>query len=243
MEKLEIFNCPCLATNSESELKRFIYRLIVRKKGGYSVAINAEKVIKYNEDTEMKEVINNSVLPTIDGGGISLGLRIIHKEFYKRIDLPKLILELADEKMLRLFFFGAKEEINQKAVENIKVKYLNIKIVGRQNGYYEDIGDIIKRLKETKPQVAFVALGSPKQELLSAKLHKLLNGIIFIGCGGALDVFGGKEKRPPAIIGDNHLEWLYRLIMNPKRIIRQKVLPKYLFHIIKARLKRNNYID
>ena len=76
---------------------------------------------------------------------------------------------------------------------------------------------------------------------IAFKLHNLLNGIIFIGCGGALDVLGGKEKRPHVIIGDNHLEWLYRFIRNPKRITSLKIVSKYLFHIIIAWLKGKNY--
>jgi len=241
MKTIEILNCPCIATNSESELKKYINQLIVHKTGGYSVAINANKVVMYNENIEINEIINNSILPTIDGGGISLGIKLIHKKYYKRIDLPKLILELANDNKLRLFILGAAEDMNKMAVENINVKYPNIKIVGRQHGYYQNIDDVIKLLKETKPQVAFVALGSPRQEILSSKLYKLLNGIIFIGCGGAIDVLGGKEKRPHVIIGDNHLEWLYRFIRNPKRITSLKIVSKYLFHIIIAWLKGKNY--
>jgi N-acetylglucosaminyldiphosphoundecaprenol N-acetyl-beta-D-mannosaminyltransferase len=83
-----------------------------------------------------------------------------------------------------------------------------------------------------------VALGSPKQEKFAAKINKILPNILFIGCGGALDILAGKITRAPKLFQDNHIEWLYRLILEPKRIKRQKILPVYLFKLIIETIKR-----
>jgi N-acetylglucosaminyldiphosphoundecaprenol N-acetyl-beta-D-mannosaminyltransferase len=224
MEKIKILDCPCLAVNNEEEIKDYIFDLVQNEKGGYSVAINAEKVVLYNKNNVVKNLIEDSILPTIDGGGITVGLKILERKTFPRIDLPKSILELAHEKSLRLFILGAEENINNTAVENIKKKFPQINMVGNHHGFFKDINSIIELLDKSKPQIVFIAMGSPKQEFLAVDLFKTFNKTIFVGCGGAIDVFAGIAKRPPSVIGDNHLEWLYRLIKKPSRIRRQKAL-------------------
>jgi N-acetylglucosaminyldiphosphoundecaprenol N-acetyl-beta-D-mannosaminyltransferase len=234
MEKLEVLGCPFLPVRDKEEMKSYVYSNIISKNiGGYSVAINAEKVVLYHKDHAVRNTIDNSILPSVDGGGITLGLKILRRGHFPRIDLPRAILELSHEKKLRLFILGAKDEINDLAVRNIKNEFPNINIVGRHHGYFKDEGYIIEKLKKANPQIVFIAMGSPRQELLSVEINKVLPQALFIGCGGAIDVFANLTHRAPKIIGDNHLEWLYRLVKKPCRIKRQKRLPVYMMMIFK----------
>lgn len=238
MKKIKIIDTPCFQIGNHNIAKNYIKKLIIDKIGGYSTAINAEKIMMYSKDIEMKEIIDNSILPIPDGSGAVIGMKFLHGASSIRLDLPKTIFELSNEKKYNLFILGSNEEINKKAVDELNIKYPNINIVGRHNGYFDDENTIINLLKNLKPQIVMVALGSPKQEKFAAKMNKILPDILFIGCGGALDILAGKITRAPKFFQDNHLEWLYRLILEPKRIKRQKILPIYLSKLIIETIKR-----
>jgi len=238
MKKYKIMGATCFQVETIDSAKNYINGLVANNQGGYSVAINAEKIMMYSKDAQMKEIIDNSILPVPDGSGAVIGMKFLYGVSCIRLDLPKTIFELANEEKYNLFILGSSEDINKKAVKELKIKYPNINIVGRHNGYFDDENIIIDLLKELKPQIVMVALGSPKQEKFAAKINKTLPNILFIGCGGALDILAGKITRAPKFFQDNHIEWLYRLVLEPKRIKRQKILPVYLFKLIIETIKR-----
>merc|ERR1711916_169664 len=119
------------------------------------------------------------------------------------------------EEKYRLFILGSSEENNRLAIEQLKNNFPNINIVGRGNGFFKDENRIIEKLDKCNPQIVMVALGSPKQEKFAARVNKELPNILFIGCGGALDILAGKITRAPKFFQDNHIEWLYRLVLEP----------------------------
>lgn len=234
MKKVTILGAQCLAVESVEQIKEYISGLIEKEQGGYSIAINAEKIMMYSRNPQMKEVIDNSILPTPDGAGAVLGMKWLHGIRCIKLDLPKTIFELADEKKYRLFVFGSKEEVNREAVEVIKKKYSGIIVIGRRNGYFDNDEEVVKLIKDSSPQIVVTALGSPKQELLFRKMTVAMPGTLFIGCGGALDALTGKVKRAPAFFVNNNLEWFYRLIQSPSRIKRQWILPVFVLKLLFA---------
>jgi N-acetylglucosaminyldiphosphoundecaprenol N-acetyl-beta-D-mannosaminyltransferase len=237
MKKYNIMGASCFQVISVNDAKLYIQHLISINSGGYSTAINAEKIMMYSKDSEMKSIIDRSTLPIPDGSGAVIGFKFLYGLNCIKLNLPKIIFELANDEKYKVFILGSLEEINKKAVDELKDKYPNIDIVGRKNGYFKNDDQIITLLREKKPQIVMVALGSPKQEKFAARINKILPNILFIGCGGALDILAGEITRAPKFFQDNHIEWLYRLVLEPKRIKRQKILPIYLFKLIIETLK------
>lgn len=242
MKTVRIVNTPCLASESVSEVKDYIKELLSNKIGGYSVAINAEKVVMYNRMNSVRDIIEDSILPTIDGGGVSWGLKKNYGLNTTKVDLPVTILELSNELNLRFFLLGSTEEYNKLAFDNIAKKYPGINLIGRHNGYFENFEFIKNKLVEAKPDIIMLALGSPKQEILAKDLYPYLNESIIICAGGAINVQAGVKKRPPEFIINNKyipLEWLYILITNPSlnRFKRQSSLPIFVFYVIREFIK------
>ncbi len=235
MKTLKILGAQCLAVESVEQIKEHISGLIDKGQGGYSIAINAEKIMMYSRSPQMKEVIDNSILPTPDGAGAVLGMKWLHGIRCIKLDLPKTIFELADKKNYRIFIFGSKEDVNKEAVEVLNKKYPGIIIAGRRNGYFDNDEEVVGLIKNSSPQIVVTALGSPKQELLFRKMTVAMPGTLFIGCGGALDALTGKVKRAPAFFVNNNLEWFYRLIQSPSRIKRQWILPVFVLKLFFAR--------
>ena len=126
---------------------------------------------------------------------------------------------------------GGKPQVIKETVEKLQNEFKGIKIIGFRDGYLrseEEKQQLIADMADKKPDVVFVAMGSPKQELLMEEIQKK-HKAIFQGLGGSFDVYTGHVERAPKWWVDHNLEFLYRLIREPKRIKRQIHLLKYAY--------------
>ena len=192
----------------------------------------------YSKDINFREIIDHSILPIPDGSGAIIGLKILYNINSIKLDLPKTIFECANESKFSLFLLGATEKVNLCAENSLNQKYPNIKVVGRQNGYFDDELVVFKKIKKLNPQIVMIAMGSPKQEKLAARLNEVIPSALLIGCGGALNILTGEVKRAPIFYQKNHLEWFYRLLKEPSRFKRQLILPIFLLKLIIEKYKR-----
>jgi len=221
----------------------FIDKLIRSdQKGNYVFAINAEKIMAIQKDAFLKSMVENAALLLPDGVGIVLGAKWLYGLKVTRITGVELMLELCKEAELKgykIFIYGAEEAVNKNSVEQLKLVYPSISIVGRCNGYIseEEMESLIKRINDSNADILFIALGSPKQEKWIQKYLPVLNTKICLGIGGTLDVISGKSKRAPENIQKLGLEWLYRLIKEPKRIRRQIIYPVFITKLALERFK------
>jgi len=131
-----------------------------------------------------------------------------------------------------LYFIGASQEVIKTTVSKLKNEFPEIDIKNYRNGFLKN-GDIEKikiDLQEKKPDVVFVAMGTPKQEFLMEEFMSVYPAL-YQGLGGSFDVYSGKLKRAPKIFLKLRVEFLYRLILEPKRIGRQLHLVKFLVNL------------
>lgn len=236
-----VLKCPCFPV-TENDIEEQVLGFLYKKQAGYAVAINAEKIHRFQKDEFLQKTISNALFPYPDGAGAVLGLRWLHGFHSEKINMPIRILELANKYKLKVFIAGAKESTHQIAIENIQKSYPLLNIVGHLHGYHsEEV--ITKTIKDTQPQIIMLALGSPKQEFFAAKLARIIPSGFIIGCGGALDILAGNLKRAPEFWINNNFEWLYRLIQEPWRLRRQLFLPffmiRLLLNILKTRCFRS----
>lgn len=200
------------------------------------IAVNPEKVMTAQRDPQVKELINNSTFQIADGVGILLASKIKKGNIQSRVtgvDMMERLLKFAAEENHPVYFYGAKEEVVTKAISNIQDKFPSIKVTGYTNGYEKDETALVQRIKMSGAEILFVALGSPKQELwIKRNMGELSNVLVFQGVGGSFDVFSGTVKRAPALFRKLGIEWLYRLLSDPKRIKRQMNLPKFLIRVL-----------
>ncbi|MBR4892994.1 MAG: WecB/TagA/CpsF family glycosyltransferase [Clostridia bacterium] len=199
---------------------------------------NSEIIYLAKDDEEFKNILNNSDLNTADGIGVVYASKILKNPIDERVagyDIACALLPYLNENKLKLFLFGGKEGVGERAKENILKKYPDIDICGIENGYFESSKKIIDSINEKEPDVVFVCLGAPKQEKWINEYKKELKAKVLMGIGGSLDVFSGEAKRAPEIFIKLNIEWLYRLLKNPSRIGRMMALPKFGFAVIKSR--------
>jgi len=124
--------------------------------------------------------------------------------------------------------------VNRDTMNVLRRRFPGIQIVGGQHGYLkeEEMPGLIERINASGAEVLFVALGSPKQELWMKQYIPRLNIKVCQGVGGTFDVLAGRVKRAPAAFRKIHLEWLYRLLSEPRRLVRQTALPRFAVRVL-----------
>ncbi|UMZ75085.1 WecB/TagA/CpsF family glycosyltransferase [Natranaerofaba carboxydovora] len=204
------------------------------------VTPNSEIILYADKDPEFKEIIKDADLVVPDGAGVILASKILNNSLKERVagvDLVKSLLELGNQREYRFYFLGGSKEVAKKVEVKLINDYPGISIK-THHGYFDEKEEkkIIDELKEQEYDVLLVGMGSPRQERWLAKNQDKLNFSLGIGVGGSFDVLVGEKKRAPVIMQKLYLEWLYRLIQEPKRIWRIRALPIFIMKVIKEKL-------
>lgn len=197
------------------------------------VAVNAEKILM--ADTDFSNFISANIGYPDGIGAVWLLQR---KGFPQANKIPgvELWLEIIKQRFQSNSFYlvGGKEDVIQATVNKLNQDFAGISILGYRNGYIQTEDEkltLLKDITEKKPDVVFIAMGSPKQELIMKELHAL-HPAVYQGLGGSFDVYTGRVERAPKWWLDNNLEWAYRLYKEPWRIKRQIKLIKFLKYLI-----------
>lgn len=205
----------------------------VEQHKGILVAVNAEKVTKATDET--RAIVNNNI-GYADGAGVVVAMHKLGHSDAVRIAGCDLWLDIIRESYKEKTFYlvGGKQEVIDETIAKLKREFEGINIVGHRNGYIkteEERKALIKDVVEKKPDVVYVAMGSPKQEFLMADMmvqHKA----IYQGLGGSFDVYTGRVKRAPMWWQKHNLEFLYRFLKQPQRYKREYYRLKFLFWML-----------
>ncbi|MFW0899374.1 WecB/TagA/CpsF family glycosyltransferase [Clostridium perfringens] len=248
--------CNILGTNvSVTNIKEtidYIDKNLKKLKGRYICVSNVHTTIMAYESDEYRSVQNSAINVLPDGAPLSLVSRIKGFKSAERVTGPDLmdhIFKISNDKKYRHYFYGSTNQTLSKLKENLILKYPNINIVGMYSPPFRELFEeeekkIIDIINNTNPDFIWVGLGAPKQEIWMYKQTNKLNGLM-IGVGAGFDYFSGKIKRAPIWMQKLSLEWLYRLLQEPKRLFKRYFYTnsKFIVLIIKEIIedKLNKY--
>ena len=205
--------------------------------GGYIVTATPEIVLRCREDAAYAAAVNGAKLVLADGVGDLCAARILGTPLPGRVagaDLvPRLLARLA-ERGGSVFLYGARPGVAERAGESLQSACPGLRIAGTENGYISDETALLEALEREKPDLLLLGLGAPRQELWMARNRQKINAVM-IGVGGLLDVFAGDIPRAPEAWQRLGLEWLYRLLREPRRFKRVIRLPKILLLALRER--------
>ncbi len=200
-------------------------------------SVNPEIVLQCEQDSNLARIINNSTLRIADGTGIVWAVEKIYKAKIERItgiDTMEYILK-SELNNKRVFLYGSKPGVAKDAMKLLNEKY-QCNIVGYMDGYVSSEEAVITEINNLQAEIVFVGTGCPSQELwIEANKDKLSKVKLLMGVGGSFDVLSGNVKRAPNFIQKARLEWLYRLVLQPKRIFRQMKLVSFVIKILRVR--------
>jgi len=182
-------------------------------------------------------LLNEGDLVVPDGIGLIVASKLKKLELKERVagvDLVDNILGFCAKEKKSFFILGGKPGIAELACEKIKELHLGVEVAGFYHGYFKDNEEemIINKINNVEPDVVFVCLGAPRQEIWIDKYYKEINCKLIMGVGGSVDIYAGTVKRAPLIFQNLGLEWFYRLIKEPWRFKRMLVLPKFLIKVL-----------
>ncbi len=197
------------------------------------IAVNAEKILHANDKT--RELFSRNI-GFSDGIGAVWALK--RKGFKDAVKIPgcELWLDIIGSSYHDKSFYlvGAQQDVIDNTVAKLNREFPGIRIVNYRNGYLRDgVGrrDLINDIVVCKPDVVFIAMGSPKQEDLIEEMQKA-HPAVYLGLGGSFDVYVGAVRRAPDWWVNHNLEWAYRLVKQPARIARQIHLVKFAWRLI-----------
>lgn len=201
------------------------------------VAPNVEFIMAAQKDKMFFDILKTAKLATPDSFGVEIAAKLQKKPLKQRIPGQayfRKILEIGEKEGWTFYFLGGKGNTVDKAIQNIKKIYPQIKVVGSHEGFFEESSEetVIQEINTLKPNVLFVAMGAPAQEKWIYAHQNELKVDVAAGQGGTFDYEAGNVKRAPKWMQKIGLEWLWRLILQPRRITRMIVLPIYLLKII-----------
>jgi len=237
MKKFKIIK-SLISTGTYQEFIENIFKLSKNKNSSYVCISNVHMTIEVFNSKKFENIVNNADLTTPDGMPLAKAIGYIYGTKQERIagmDLTADIMHKCEELNQSIFIYGLTKETLTKFKNQTKKDFpkLNIETYSPPFRKLSNLekNKIIKDINDFNPDFLFVALGCPKQEKWMAEHKDKINSCM-IGLGGALEVYAGVKSRAPKWMRDNSLEWLYRLIQDPRRLWKRYLYTNSLFIIL-----------
>lgn len=192
-------------------------------KSNYIIPMNMGKLVMSLRDNKLAACIHHSSINIADGLSLVFASYLIGKPVPERItgvEFMESLLNLADKNRYKIYLLGARQQVLDLCIQNIKRKFPNLTIVGYHNGYFDQsqTKDIVKSIALAAPDLLFIGMGMPQKEYFIYDHYKELNACVILPVGGAFDVIAGVKKRAPVFIQKIGIEWLWRSIYDPSRL-------------------------
>lgn len=203
-----------------------VERIIASRQFTQHMAINAAKLVTMQDDEKLREIVAGCGLVNADGQAIVWASRLLGDPLPERvagIDLMHALLGLAEERGYRVYFLGARAEVLELALERIRELHPQLAIAGARDGYFTEAEDaeVAEEIQASRPDIVFVAISSPRKEYFLGQYGQSLGAPFVMGVGGSIDVVAGVTRRAPAAWQRLGLEWLYRLLQEPRRMFKR----------------------
>ena len=214
--------------------------LLRGEKAAYVVTPNAEIAYEALHDGQLREMLNGADLMLPDGAGVVLASKLLRtpvKQKVAGVDFAAGLLGILERNGQSLYLLGGKTGIGELAAQKMLEAHPQLRIAGIADGFFQDEAPVIAKINASGADALFVCLGAPKQERFMVRHQQELHVHLMAGLGGSLDAFAGTVQRAPAWMIRLNLEWLYRLIREPKRFRRMLRLPKYLWAVMLKRIR------
>ncbi|MBS1718131.1 MAG: WecB/TagA/CpsF family glycosyltransferase [Armatimonadetes bacterium] len=204
------------------------------------ITADSSGLVIAQNDPEYRQIIREADLVTPDSYGVVWAVKRkggTVRERVAGVELVDKLSRLSADKGYRIFLLGSAPGVAELAAERLKLLHPGCNIVGTRHGYFPADSDTVvaQEIALTKPDILFVAMGIPRQEKFIKQTQGIIKAKVAIGVGGSLDVYSGKTKRAPVLIQKLRVEWLWRLLLNPKKWAKAKTLPKFALMVLRSR--------
>jgi N-acetylglucosaminyldiphosphoundecaprenol N-acetyl-beta-D-mannosaminyltransferase len=226
--KARVLGVPIDPMTMEQVLSRVDQAISTRSRLHIGV-VNAAKLVNMRRDPALRDDVLASDIVLADGAAVVWASRLLGQPLPERvagIDLMMEMLRAGAARGHRVYCLGAAENVLRCAVDRILSDFPGIRVVGLRNGYFgpEDEEAVAREVAASQPDILLVAMTSPKKEHFLGRWSQHMRVPVCHGVGGSFDVLAGKVQRAPLTWQRMGLEWLYRVLQEPRRLWR-----RYLF--------------
>ena len=237
--RVRVLGCPVDALDMEATVAR-CEEIVAERTYAQHMALNVAKLVACRDDELLRSAVENSAIVNADGQGVVLAARLLGTRLPERvagIDLMDALMARAAERGWRVFILGAKDEVLERASEVLAERHPGLILAGTRNGYFkpEETAGVCEQIRAAKTDVLFVAMGTPHKELFLAEHGPSLGVPLVMGVGGAIDVVAGVTRRAPVLWQRMGLEWLYRMLQEPRRMFRRYAVTNARFAALLGR--------
>ncbi len=237
IERISILGVPVDRLSMDQTMAR-IEAFIASGQHHFIITADACGIVQAQTDPELKALYFQADLVTPDSAGVLWAARRQNQPIGARVsgvDLVDRICARSADKGYRIFFLGAAPGVAELAAERLRLKHPGCNIVGARHGYFPPESDevVAQEVAEFRPDVLFVAMGIPRQEKFIQTTASVVGAKVSMGVGGSLDVFSGRTKRAPILFQRLRAEWLWRLLLNPTKIAKVKLLPRFVSLVLR----------
>ena len=220
---------------SLDDAANIIFKWAKKRESKYVCIMDTNVIVQSWLDKSYREICNSADLNTPDGAPLAFVLRLYGYRNQKRVsgpDLMEKLLTISAIKDLKILFYGSTNKVLEKISSKIKESFPNANIFCISPPFHklniQEEDEINNLIKEINPNIIFVGLGCPKQDIWIFEKKKVINSV-FIGIGAAFDFYAETFKRAPIYMQNNGLEWLYRVYKEPKRLLIRYLRTIFLF--------------
>jgi N-acetylglucosaminyldiphosphoundecaprenol N-acetyl-beta-D-mannosaminyltransferase len=204
------------------------------------VCLNVAKFVRLRQDADLRNDVFGADLISIDGMGIVIGARIMGLRVPERVtgvDLMEHLLARCAAEGFRPYFLGATRDVLNRAMCQVRLRHPKLEIAGSQDGYFnaDEEAEAVARIQAAKPDCLFVGMPTPRKERFMAKYRAVLDVPFVMGVGGGIDILAGHVRRAPSAWQRLGMEWLYRVVQEPKRMWRRYLVSNMAYAVILAR--------
>ncbi|NUO40558.1 MAG: WecB/TagA/CpsF family glycosyltransferase [Streptomyces sp.] len=202
--------------------------------------VNAAKLVNMRRDERLAKAVSGCDLVLADGQAVVWAGRVLKAPLPERvagIDLFLRLLAEAETAGMSVYFLGAKEEVLAEMVRRVAARFPGLKVAGHRNGYFDDSEQaaIADAIADSGAQMLFLGMTSPKKEIFTAAYGERTGARVVHGVGGSFDILAGITKRAPAAWQRLGLEWLFRVLQEPRRLGRRYLTTNAAFLLMTAR--------
>lgn len=221
MHRIDVLDCPMDVATLDDTVET-IRAAVSAGRFTQHVVVNVAKLVKMRHDAQLRDSVRACDIINIDGMGVVLAARLLGHPVPERVagvDLFDALLSMSEREGFSVFLLGAAEDVLAATVRRVQAKHPQLKIAGAHHGYFwDDEAAMVERIRASGAQLLFVAITSPKKENFIHRWRDQLGVTFVMGVGGTFDVVAGKVKRAPRWMQNSGLEWLYRVIQEPRRM-------------------------
>jgi N-acetylglucosaminyldiphosphoundecaprenol N-acetyl-beta-D-mannosaminyltransferase len=250
IQRANILGAGVSAINMELALG-WMERTIQAAGRDYVVVCPVSTILACLDSAMVRRAVNRAGLVTPDGMPVVWLTRAAGHRHVSRVYGPDLMLgfcALSAEARYRQYFYGGAEGVPERVAEALSTRFPGVQVAGCCSPPFrplteEEDDEVVARINEARPDVVWVGLGSPKQDLWMAEHRERLSAPLLVGVGAAFDFHAGRVRQAPRWMMRLGLEWLFRLMREPRRLWRRYLLgnPRFLWHVTLQRTGLRRY--